>query len=252
MGIVRAVLFDLDDTLFDHSHCARSALLGVSATHICFSRYAPAEIEASHGRILEELHLDVLAGKRDLDAARVERFKRLYAWAGVAAGDDLAVRAARTYREGYLRARTEVRGAAALLSEIRKHARVVVVTNNLLEEQQQKLRKCGLAPHVDALVVSEEAGVSKPDPEIFQIALQRAHARAPEAVMIGDSWANDIEGARAAGIRAVWFSRSGEPSPDMEVPAIYSLEPASALVELILGDERERTARKEPASALPR
>ncbi|HVH54825.1 MAG TPA: hypothetical protein VM791_01130, partial [Vicinamibacterales bacterium] len=89
MATVRAVLFDLDDTLFDHRHCARAALLGVRATHTCFERYDPADMEASHARILEELHLDVLAGRRNLDAARVERFKRLYSWAGVDADPDL-------------------------------------------------------------------------------------------------------------------------------------------------------------------
>ena len=109
-----------------------------------------------------------------------------------------------------------------------------------------------LAAHVDVLVVSEEAGVSKPDPGIFEIALRRSGAMAAEAVMIGDSWTNDVEGARAAGIRAVWFSRGGEPSPAAEVPAVYSLEPVPALLRLLLGDERERLARKESVSALPR
>jgi HAD superfamily hydrolase (TIGR01509 family) len=254
MATVRAVLFDLDDTLFDHRHCARAALLGVRATHTCFGHYDPADMEASHARILEELHLDVLAGRRNLDAARVERFKRLYSWAGVDADPDLASRAARAYREGYLRARTEVRGARALLAMVGQHARVVVVSNNLLDEQQEKLRECRLAEHVHALVVSEEVGVSKPDPRIFHIALDRADVTAGEAVMVGDSWTNDIEGARAAGIRAVWFSRNGEPSPDAEVPTLYSLEPAENALRTILDADRESktVARREPASALRR
>jgi HAD superfamily hydrolase (TIGR01509 family) len=252
MATVRAVLFDLDDTLFDHRHCARAALLGVRATHACFERYDPADMEASHARILEELHLEVLSGRRNLDAARVERFKRLYSWAGIDADPDLASRAARTYREGYLRARTEVRGARALLAIAGQHARVVVVSNNLLDEQQEKLRECGLAAHVHALVVSEEAGVSKPDPRIFQIALDRAGVTAGEAVMVGDSWVNDIEGARAAGIRAVWFSRTGEPSPEAGVPTLYSLEPAEDALRTILGTEPKAVTRREPASALRR
>jgi HAD superfamily hydrolase (TIGR01549 family) len=248
--MVRAVLFDLDDTLFDHRRCARAALLGVRETHLCFERCDPGDIEAAHARILEELHLEVLAGERDLDAARVERFKRLYAWAGLDADAGLASRAARTYRERYLQARTEVRGAAALLASVRERARVIVVTNNLLDEQREKLRECGLAAHVDALVVSEEAGVSKPDARIFEIALRRAQVSAAEAVMVGDSWMNDVEGARAAGIRAIWFSRGGAPSPEPEVPTIYALEPLDEVLRTIFGDEREQPVRREPASAL--
>jgi putative hydrolase of the HAD superfamily len=252
MARVGAVLFDLDDTLFDHRHCARAALLGVRAAHTCFEHHDPADMEASHARILEELHLDVLAGRRNLDAARVERFTRLYSWAGVDADPDLASRAASTYREGYLRARTEVRGARALLAMVAQHAPVVVVSNNLLDEQQEKLRECRLAEYVHALVVSEEAGVSKPDPKIFQIALDRAGVTAGEAVMVGDSWANDIEGARAAGIRAVWFSRNGQSSPDPDVATLYSLEPAADALRTILDADREAMTRREPASALRR
>jgi HAD superfamily hydrolase (TIGR01549 family) len=251
MGMVRAVLFDLDDTLFDHQHCAREALLGVRELHPCFERFEASELEASHARILEALHLEVMSGRRDLDDARVERFRRLYAWAGIECDQGLATRTALAYRERYLGARTEVRGAAALLAAVRPHAQVVVVSNNLLDEQRDKLRHCGLDRHVDVLVVSEEAGVSKPDPHIFRLALQRAGATASEAVMVGDSWANDVEGARAAGIRAVWFSRDGTPARASDVQTIFSLEPAQDVLRLILGEPVTEVTR-EPASALRR
>jgi putative hydrolase of the HAD superfamily len=252
MGMTRAVLFDLDDTLFDHRQCARAALLGVRAAHASFERHEAADMEASHARILEELHLDVMSGRRDLDSARIERFRRLYAWAGVDADADLAQRAAATYRQRYIEARAAVPGAAALLEAVRRHARVVVVSNNLLDEQQEKLRDCGLAEHVDALVVSEEAGVSKPDPRIFHIALERAGVSAREAVMVGDSWENDIEGARAVGMRAVWFSRTGAAAPDPDVPTIYGLEPMGDVVEVILRTPRAETIRTGSGSALQR
>lgn len=248
---MRAVLFDLDDTLFDHQRCARAALLGVRDGHACFAKLDPSEFEASHGRLLEELHAEVMAGRVELDAARVERFRRLYAWAGVDASQELAARAAATYRERYLDARIEVRGAAALLAVVKGHARIVVVSNNLLEEQREKLRHCGLDRHVDALVVSEEAGVSKPDPAIFQLALERVGVSADEAVMVGDSWVNDIEGARSAGIRAVWFNRDGRSSPDPDVATIQSLEPAEEVLRVLLNSlSRKRT--KARVSALPR
>lgn len=232
--MVRAVLFDLDDTLFDHRHCARAALAGVRRMHRCFQAMEERALETAHAGILEELHLEVIAGRLDLDTARIERFRRLYARAGITPDDELAVRTAHAYRDHYIQARAPIDGAIPLLETIRRHAQVVVVSNNLLKEQQAKMRDCGLDRYVDVLVVSEEAGVSKPDPAIFTIALERARVSAGEAVMVGDSWTNDIEGARRAGIRAVWFNRDGAPSPDPAVPTLHSLEPASVVANLIL------------------
>lgn len=232
---VRAVLFDLDDTLFDHSHCAGAALAGVRRMHPSFIAVDETEFERRHAEILEVLHLDVLAGKIDLDAARVERFRRLFRAAGHDADPELASRTARAYRDGYIAARRAVAGAEALLRGIRAYAPVVVVSNNLLFEQQQKLRECGLERYVDVLVVSEEVGVSKPHPRIFAVALERAGCRPDEAVMVGDSWVNDIEGARRAGIRAIWFSRAGTAPIDPSVEVLTSLEPTARAIALILG-----------------
>lgn len=235
---IRAVLLDLDDTLFDHQHCAREALLGVRGLHDGLAAVDPTTLEQSHARILEELHLEVLAGHVDLDAARIERFRRLYLVAGLDADEHLVTRTAAAYRAGYIAARRPVEGAAAFLKAVRVRASVVIVSNNLLHEQREKLRDCGLDGYVDSLVVSEEVGVSKPSARIFEVALQRARVRADAAVMIGDSWANDIEGARAAGIRAIWFNRDGSASPDAAVPVLRSLELSAGTWGLIFGDPR--------------
>ena len=58
---------------------------------------------------------------------------------------------------------------------------------------------------------------------------------AAAAIMVGDSWRNDVEGARRAGIRALWFNRNGAAVPDPAVSSITSLEPTAALAERILG-----------------
>lgn len=232
---MRAALFDLDDTLFDHRHCAREALMGVRASHDAFTRVEPADLELRHAGILEVLHRDVLAGRRTLDEARIERFARLYREVGHEADEALASRAATLYRQGYIDARRQVAGAAALLEAVRRHATVVVVSNNLLAEQREKIRHCALEPLVDLLVVSEEVGVAKPDPAIFHVALQRAGCGAGQAVMVGDSWTNDVEGARAVGIRAVWFNPEGAPAPDPAVQTIRALEPLPGVLETILG-----------------
>jgi len=240
--MVRAVLFDLDDTLFDHQHCAAAALAGVRSMHSCFERVDVTALEEAHARILETLHRDVMLGRVPLDAARVERFRRLYEYAGVQADLELARRTAMSYKNAYIAARRAISGAAELLSALKPHAKIGIVSNNLLEEQREKLRHCGLDGLFDALVVSEEAGVAKPDPRIFEMALARLGCEAPAAVMVGDSWAADIEGAMAAGIRAIWFNRSGVdmPAGAAGVEMVTSLEPTAEIARRILGVKPER------------
>jgi putative hydrolase of the HAD superfamily len=234
---VRAVLFDLDDTLFDHRRSARAALTEVHRAH---GRDTPYDaFERAHTQYLEEMHIEVLAGRIGLEEARRERFRKVFASLGVTLGDSDVAMTAAAYRDGYKLARRALAGAAELLEAVRRHARVAIVTNNLLEEQQDKLQYCALAPFVDALIASEDIGVSKPDPRIFQIALERVDATADEAVMVGDSWANDIVGAARAGIRAVWFNPDRKPVPaePAGVAVIESLAPVADVLRLLLGAE---------------
>ena len=235
----RAVLFDLDDTLFDHRRSARAAL---AALHRVHGRGTDLDaFERQHTRFLEVMHREVLAGRVGLDEARRERFRRVFLEFDIALSDPDVDAVASAYRSGYMTARRALDGAAELLTALRRHARIGIVTNNLLEEQRDKLDYCGLAPLVDALIASEDVGVSKPDRGIFDIALDRLGAAADEAVMVGDSWANDVAGARHAGIRAIWFNPDRAPAPadPADVAEIHSLTPAEEIVPLILGREAQ-------------
>jgi HAD superfamily hydrolase (TIGR01549 family) len=232
--MARAVLFDLDDTLFDHRRSARAALTEVHRIH---GRGTDLDaFERQHTTYLEVMHAEVLAGRIGLDEARRERFRRMFEALGITLSDADVGAAASAYRSGYMIARRALDGAAELLLALRPHARIGIVTNNLLEEQQDKLQYCGLASCVDVLIASEDVGVSKPDRGIFEIALSRMGVAAQDAVMVGDSWANDIAGAAAAGIRAVWFNPDRQPLPATPggVSEIYALAPAGDIVPLLL------------------
>src|SRR5512144_1517474 len=117
--MVRSVLLDLDDTVFDHRHSSRSALQALHVRHACFAALPFEVLEAAHARILEDFHQEVRSGRIALDEARVERFRRLFAVAGVEADTPLAQAAAAMYRAEYQAARRAVAGAAALLGAIR-------------------------------------------------------------------------------------------------------------------------------------
>ena len=230
-SIPKVVLFDLDDTLFDHASAARAALRGVHGTHRSLASRDFAAFELDHAQHLEDLHLRVVAGEIGIDEARIERFRRLLAQ--IAAG----------YRRSYLDARAPIDGARDLLSALAGRVKIGVVSNNLLEEQREKMRHCGLDAYVDALIVSEEAGVSKPDPAIFAIALERLGAAAGDAVMIGDSWAADIEGAIAAGVRAIWFNRFKRPQPRADVASFDAFVPTQPVLDLIFGSDNGKRSR---------
>jgi HAD superfamily hydrolase (TIGR01549 family) len=161
--------------------------------------------------------------------------------AGVNADAALAAHTAAIYRDAYRGARRAVAGAAALLAAVKARARVGIVSNNLFSEQEEKLRFCALDAYVDALIVSEEVGISKPDPAIFSVALDRLHCRAADAVMVGDSWHADIAGARAAGIRAVWFNpgRLAPPQEEVDVPQLHAIEPVSEAMKVIFDAHRD-------------
>ncbi|MFR9779460.1 HAD family hydrolase [Micromonospora sp. MS34] len=83
----------------------------------------------------------------------------------------------------------------------------VVVTNGVVRQQETKIRRTGLDRYVADWVISEEAGVSKPNPRIFALAAQRVRMPLRGAWVVGDSPEADIGGATAVGLPSVWLHR---------------------------------------------
>jgi FMN phosphatase YigB (HAD superfamily) len=99
-------------------------------------------------------------------------------------------------------------------------------------------------------VISEEVGVTKPDPRIFGIALDRLGQRPESTVMVGDAWGTDIVGAHAAGLHAVWFNRFGAPSPDPSVAEIHALEPTHSIASFVVSPSPQSPI-PNPQSPIP-
>ena len=72
---------------------------------------------------------------------------------------------------------------------------------------KERLKRYGILHFFDVVVASAEEGVSKPDPRIFEIALQRANSLPCEAAMIGDCLDNDIAPAKALGMNTIWIQQ---------------------------------------------
>ncbi|MEK6237018.1 MAG: HAD-IA family hydrolase [Planctomycetales bacterium] len=233
---MHVILFDLDDTLFDHQHCTRAGLAAVLETHAGRIDGSINEVESNYRILLEEWHEKVLAGSVSIDESRIERFRILLSSEQAVAADDESQAAANCFRDAYDAAYRPVPGALELLQRVKAEHPIGIVTNHVVAEQVKKIATIGVEPFVDELVVSEEVGVTKPDARIFEAALSRLGGTIDEAVMIGDSWSSDILGATELGIRAIWLNRYDAPCPDSSrATEIRSLEPVDDIVELILG-----------------
>ena len=96
------------------------------------------------------------------------------------------------------------------------------VVSNADGRVEVQLTAAGLAPYFGAIVDSHLAGVEKPDPEIYFIALRRLQVEAREALYVGDLFDVDIRGAAAAGMQAVLYD-PWDAYPDLWTPRIHSL-----------------------------
>jgi putative hydrolase of the HAD superfamily len=117
------------------------------------------------------------------------------------------------------RAYPEVPG---VLARLRAGGARLAVVSNWDVSLHDVLERTGLRPLVDAVVISAELGVAKPDPAIFRAALDRLGAGPDGALHVGDSLEDDVAGARAAGLEAVLVARNGAPAPE-GVRAVRSL-----------------------------
>jgi putative hydrolase of the HAD superfamily len=101
-----------------------------------------------------------------------------------------------------------------VLARLREGGARLAVVSNWDVSLHDVLERTALRPLVDAVAISAELGVAKPDPAIFRAALERLGAPADGALHVGDSLEHDVAGARAAGIDAVLVTRNGTQAPE--------------------------------------
>jgi putative hydrolase of the HAD superfamily len=112
------------------------------------------------------------------------------------------------------RARHEVfADVSVALSRLTETHSLALVTNGAACLQREKLAASGLNDYFEAVVVSADLGIAKPDAAVFEHALSQLDVGSDHAVMVGDSISKDVDGAIAAGLGAVWVNRSGNPVP---------------------------------------
>jgi putative hydrolase of the HAD superfamily len=108
-----------------------------------------------------------------------------------------------------------------------------VISNSTREEQIGKLLRLGILDRFEHIVVSGDHGINKPDRRLFDIALRMIGSPAERAVFVGDNWHADVEGARNAGLRAIWFNRFELPAPDPTVEQLRDFMLPEAIDRLL-------------------
>jgi len=122
-------------------------------------------------------------------------------------------------------------GARETLELLKPAHKIGLLTNGAPDLQREKIAASGLEGFFDAIAVSGEHGVGKPNPRIFEILLGELGCPPDQAVMVGNSLARDILGARNAGIaQTVWLKVAGseefaDVSPDHTITALDQLPP---------------------------
>jgi HAD superfamily hydrolase (TIGR01662 family) len=226
---LKAVLFDLDDTLFDHQYSRRRGLELLQAVYPRLGAVPIPELEIEHEKILLSSYYQTLDGVVTLEESRISRIRLLGERYGLNIGPDEAGQVARDYHRIYEMERRAVPGASELLKFLaEKGLKIGVVTNGLADAQQEKLRVCSLDHDIDFMLVSEVIGIRKPSPGIFMEALRLANAGPEETIYIGDAWGTDIMGAFRSGMRTIWLNRYGLPCPEpgiaIEINSFIPLE----------------------------
>jgi putative hydrolase of the HAD superfamily len=125
----------------------------------------------------------------------------------------------------------ETPGVKALLTELRARYPLALVTNGGSETQRKKLHAAGLEQSFDAIIVSAEHEVDKPDPAIFALALD-ALGQPARALFVGDDPEADVQGARAAGLFTCWISRGRAWPANLAAPD-HVLDDVTQLREIV-------------------
>ncbi len=193
-----AILFDLDNTLYDYNAYWRGRLARALAPVVAAYPHFDAATctDEAISQCVYARHFDAFLHQLGIHDASVR-----------------AVAVAR-YRVNPYHTLTLYPQAAPLLRRLRAQGhKLGLITNGPRSSQQPKIRQFALHAFFDVLLISEEVGVAKPDPAIFAIALDYLAVDPARALYVGDSVYHDLHGAHAAGVAAVWVNAQHAPLP---------------------------------------
>jgi len=225
----RAVLFDLDNTLFDYDTAAcnalRTTLLGTGISDDFKAAYA--DYHAINMRLWEELE----AGETDLETLKVRRFQALGRHRGWPELDWAALGA------DYLRNLSEEAvlypDTVPVLRTLAPHYILGILTNGIADVQITRMARSGLRHLFASFIISSQYGTAKPDPEIFTIAFNDMNVSVSDTLYVGDSVTSDMQGAINAGVDFCWLT-SGDTRHGIPGGYRYRIGQLTALIDILV------------------
>ncbi|SEO94049.1 HAD family hydrolase [Paenibacillus sp. OV219] len=223
MEQLKAVIFDLDNTLLDRTHT--------------FSRFTQAFVNQYFGHVenAQPLHERIIRLDEDGYKDKRKLFTELLEempW------DESVEKPAHEalmdyYEEHYVSNAVLMHEANEVIAHARTKYKVGLITNGRTLIQYGKIDQLGIREAFDLIIVSEEAGVKKPNPQIFELATSKLGLRAEECLYIGDHPVNDIEGASKAGMATIWIKVNQPWRDELEAKPLHTIEQLNELLRLI-------------------
>lgn len=200
------LFIDLDDTLYDFSAASREAF-NETYSQLHYERYFDSfdhymSIYSPYNLELWRIYGEGRITKEELNCRRFSHPLE-------AVGVNDAGLAAQFCREALSRIPTKgnlVPGAIELLEYLRPKYRMFILSNGFVELQSHKMSASGIDKYFDDIILSEEIGINKPRPELFEYALKKTAALLEESIMIGDMFDTDIKGAANIGMEQIYFN----------------------------------------------
>lgn len=198
------ILFDADDTLF-HFDAFAGLKLMFAQFDIEFSESDYQEYQA----VNKLLWVDYQNGEINAKQLQIKRFNH---WANKLS------QSAQDLNSEFLKAMAEIckplPGAEELLNSLNGRTKLGIVTNGFTELQEARLARTGLRHHFEVLVISEQVGLAKPDPAIFDHALElMGRPSRDQVLMVGDNPDSDILGGLNSGLDTCWFNAHKKLTP---------------------------------------
>ena len=201
----KCVLMDIDDTIFDFMPGNRNAIALLMKELGLASPTAFDEYQAINHACWEALE----RGEMDQGTLHVERFRRFLALKG---RNDDAEKVAHRFAQLLGQQVIPLPHAVETVHALSERLPVILLTNGITVIQKLRLAASPIRDWVSGVVISQEVGVAKPDPGIFEIALNGIAPK--DALMIGDGTGSDVLGANRAGVDMCWFNPKGKALPD--------------------------------------
>ena len=201
---VTDVFFDLDHTLWDFETNSKLTFVQIFNSHGIdviledfLEIYVPLNL--SFWKMYRENRID----KANL---RYQRLKQTFDALSYPVSDPTINRLSEDYIRYLSTYNHLISNAVDILTYLHTRYTLHIITNGFQEIQEKKLKNGGIRHYFEQIVNSEMAGVKKPDPAIFNLALKRAGVSAASSLMIGDSIEADVLGAKAVGFHTLHFN----------------------------------------------